>query len=107
MVNLVQNACQALSSRDNAVIVKVYADQSRGKIVLQVSDEGCGIPAEIVGKITDPFFTTRREDGGTGLGLSVSTRIIEEHGGTLKIASEVGKGSVFTVELPIADGESP
>ncbi len=105
LVNLVQNACQALDSREESVTLKIYFDDVRQKILLQVSDEGCGMPENLLGKITDPFFTTRREEGGTGLGLSVSTRIIEEHNGIMKVNSEPGKGSVFTVELPIANGE--
>jgi signal transduction histidine kinase len=105
LVNLVQNACQALDSREESVTLKIYLDDVRQKILLQVSDEGCGMPENLLEEITDPFFTTRRAEGGTGLGLSVSTRIIEEHSGTMKVNSEPGKGSVFTVELPIANGE--
>jgi PAS domain S-box-containing protein len=100
VVNLLQNACHALVSEEQAIVVKVSADKERRQVTLQVRDEGVGIPAEIRDKITDPFFTTRRETGGTGLGLSVSARIINEHGGLLKIESEPGQGSTFTVELP-------
>jgi polar amino acid transport system substrate-binding protein len=105
LVNLVQNACQALSSREQAVKLSIHSLRTRGTVVMEVSDEGRGIPEELLEKITDPFFTTRREDGGTGLGLSVSARIIAEHGGALKISSTPGKGSIFTIELPIANGE--
>ena len=103
VVNLLQNACHALTSSGQAIEVKVTADRVRRLVVLQVRDEGVGIPAEIREKITDPFFTTRRESGGTGLGLSVSARIISEHGGALRIDSEPGHGSTFTVELPIQE----
>lgn len=104
LVNLVQNACQALTSREQSVTLSLHADDARSMVVLRVADEGRGIEKELIKKITDPFFTTRREDGGTGLGLSVSTRIIEEHGGTLNISSEPGIGSVFTIELPVTNG---
>ena len=105
LVNLVQNACQALTSREQSVTLSIYADDIHSKVVLRVADQGCGIEKDFIEKITDPFFTTRREVGGTGLGLSVSTRIIEEHGGTLSISSEPNIGSVFTVELPTTHGE--
>jgi signal transduction histidine kinase len=105
LVNLVQNACMALDSREESVTLKVCYDDVRRKILLQVIDEGCGMPEALLEKITDPFFTTRREEGGTGLGLSVSARIIEEHNGIMKINSEPGQGSVFTLELPVVNGE--
>ncbi len=101
MVNLIHNACQSLTSRKQAVKLSIHADDARNIVVLKVSDEGCGMSAELLEKIMDPFFTTRREDGGTGLGLSVSARIIEEHGGCLMVASEPGEGSTFTIELPV------
>jgi PAS domain S-box-containing protein len=102
LVNLVQNACQSLSDRDKAVQLEVSSLEDRDAVMIKVADEGCGIPDESMEKITDPFYTTRRDDGGTGLGLSVSTRIIEEHDGVMSISSEVGKGSTFTITLPVA-----
>ncbi|MBI3089585.1 MAG: PAS domain S-box protein [Candidatus Tectomicrobia bacterium] len=69
---------------------------------LVVKDSGIGMPEEVVGRIFDPFFTTKPTDKGTGLGLSVVHGIIESHGGGIKVASEPGAGSAFTVELPQA-----
>ncbi|MDI6808545.1 MAG: ATP-binding protein [Candidatus Eisenbacteria bacterium] len=66
---------------------------------LEIIDTGCGIPKEIVDRLFDPFFTTRPE--GTGLGLSISQSIIREHGGTIAVSSEEGRGTVATVELPL------
>ncbi|PLY02664.1 MAG: hypothetical protein C0624_07960 [Desulfuromonas sp.] len=106
MVNLVHNACQALTSPEQQVKLKVYPAPKGKTVILQLSDQGRGIPQEVLAKITDPFFTTRRDSGGTGLGLSVSARIIDEHGGTLKIDSEPGSGSTFTITLPAHTGEA-
>jgi signal transduction histidine kinase len=66
-----------------------------------VQDSGLGIPPENLERVFEPFFTTRAKDGGTGLGLSVSYGIVAEHGGFIDAESQVGKGSVFTVWLPV------
>jgi len=70
-----------------------------------VHDEGIGIPLEHLSHLSDPFFTTKRESGGTGLGLSVSTTIIRDHGGTLEFASQPGEGTIVTLTLPMAAEE--
>jgi len=105
VVNLVHNACQALTSPEQQIKLKIYPDELGKTVILQLSDQGRGIPQDLLAKVTDPFFTTRRDSGGTGLGLSVSARIIDEHGGTFKIASEPGSGSTFTIRLPVQTGE--
>ena len=64
-------------------------------------DTGPGIPADILGRIFDPFFTTKPEVSGTGLGLSVSLGIVQSHGGAVDVQSEPGKGSTFTIILPV------
>jgi polar amino acid transport system substrate-binding protein len=68
--------------------------------VVTVEDEGMGIPPETLPHIRDPFFTTRHDKGGVGLGLSISSRIVEEHGGTMEFTSEPGKGTTVSVLLP-------
>ncbi|MBW1783923.1 MAG: response regulator [Deltaproteobacteria bacterium] len=104
VINLVQNACQALPDKNKAICISTSYQEKRGTIRIKVEDQGVGIPAESLARITDPFFTTRRGSGGTGLGLSVSSSIIEEHAGELSIHSEEGKGTTFTVILP-SDGK--
>ena len=66
-----------------------------------ISDTGCGIPPEHLNKIFDPFFSTKEVGKGTGLGLSVSFGIVKEHGGTIRVQSEAGKGTTFFIWLPI------
>jgi two-component system NtrC family sensor kinase len=70
-------------------------------VAIRISDTGCGIPEENLSKIRDPFFTTKEVGTGTGLGLSIVDEIIRSHHGQLLIESTVGKGSVFTVVLPL------
>jgi signal transduction histidine kinase len=66
-----------------------------------VQDTGCGIPSQYLSRIFDPFFTTKGVGEGTGLGLSVSLGIVERHGGRILVESEVGRGTLFTVSLPL------
>ena len=102
IVNLVQNACQSLSSREEQVSIRILVDESTNDIVFAIRDEGCGIPAELLPQVADPFFTTGRQEGQTGLGLSVCQSIVQSHGGTLTINSEVGKGTSVRITLPVA-----
>jgi signal transduction histidine kinase len=74
---------------------------------VEIRDTGSGIPAAVLPKIFDPFFTTKREGEGTGLGLSVSLGIVERHGGKILVDSEVGKGTVFTLWLPVSRERQP
>jgi PAS domain S-box-containing protein len=101
-INLITNACQSLPSRDCRVSVTASIEDKGGWIRLEVTDEGSGIPAENIPRLTDPFFTTKRAVGGTGLGLAVSSRIVSHHGGTMSFSSDVGKGTRVTVRLPVA-----
>ena len=102
VINLVNNACQALANQKQKVCVRTIFDPESRLIKIEVRDEGEGIPEEILGKIMDPFFTTKGDAGGTGLGLSVSFGILEEHGGKLQFDSAVGRGTTATVILPTA-----
>jgi signal transduction histidine kinase len=99
-MNLLTNAAQALSSREGARIELVTARTDKA-VVISVIDNGPGIAPEVVPKIFDPFFTTKEVGQGTGLGLSIVHGIVERHSGTIEVDSEVGKGTRFTVTLPV------
>lgn len=105
LINLIQNACQALPDKKKAIIVSTEYDNSRHSVLILVRDQGSGIAPEILPAISDPFFTTKRDSGGTGLGLSISARIIREHRGTITFESEPGKGTTATVSLPAVTPE--
>ena len=100
IINLLINSCQALTNRDQKITVSTHCSDNREQLFLSVTDEGRGIPADILDRIFEPFVTTRRQEGGTGLGLSVSARIVKEHRGTLNFTSTPGKGTTATLMLP-------
>jgi polar amino acid transport system substrate-binding protein len=105
VVNLLLNACQALEDSDRRIVVTTSCDDG-GRAVLTVEDEGRGISPEHLPHLLDPFFTTKRESGGTGLGLWVSAGIVKEHGGSLSFAPAAGRGTVVTLTLPAAKENS-
>ncbi len=101
VVNLLVNACQALTDPDQAIVVETRQTRQANIAEIIVRDEGRGIGPEDVRRITDPFFTTKRDTGGTGLGLSVSSRIISEHNGKLLFNSAPDRGMTATIQLPL------
>jgi polar amino acid transport system substrate-binding protein len=101
IINLIQNACQALPHPQRGIFLSTSYDEKRQAIVVSVRDEGMGIPAEVLPHIAEPFFTTKHDFGGLGLGLSISSRIVKEHGGTLNFTSEQGKGTTAEIVLPV------
>jgi signal transduction histidine kinase len=102
IVNLVLNACQALPDRGKGIEYTTRYDPENLSAVLEIADEGIGINPQQLRYVTDPFFTTKREHGGTGLGLSVSSTIIKEHKGLLTFRSAEGTGTTVTVSFPFA-----
>jgi len=100
VINLLLNACQALDAKGRGIFLTTRFDAGRGMNVLEIRDQGRGISPEHLPHILEPFFTTRRESGGTGLGLSVSARIVKEHGGSLQFKSLPGEGTTATLSLP-------
>ena len=103
LLNLLINARQAMLGRGGALTIKAAAEADQVKI--QVIDTGTGIPHSLLTKIFEPFFTTKLgaqkgEAKGTGLGLAICREIIEHHKGRIEVASEVGKGTTFTIYLP-------
>lgn len=106
IINLVVNACQALESKEAGIQISTYYDTETNQNYLLIRDEGSGIKPELLPYITDPFFTTKREEGGTGLGLSVTSRIVQDHGGSLDFLSPHGGGTTVTLALPIQQQEA-
>lgn len=99
-LNIIQNGLEALPDPSRKVSVKSGFDTAKDRVVFEFRDEGVGIPEEMLPRIMDPFFTTKRSKGGTGLGLAVCDKIIKRHKGTIEVQSEPERGSVFRVLLP-------
>ena len=94
------NARTSMPAGGTLTVRTAHPSQPDGQVALAVEDTGRGIAPEIRERIFEPFFTTKDDWSNVGLGLSVSYRIVEEHGGRIEVASEVGRGSTFTVYLP-------
>lgn len=107
VINLIINACQSLPDDQHAVKVETRINHVSRRIVLSVHDEGCGIEPEALPNLTDPFFTTKREQGGTGLGLSVSAGIIKAYDGEIQFHSQPGGGTRVEVTFPWNRVEMP
>jgi PAS domain S-box-containing protein len=109
MLNLLVNALQSIPEghpERHEVRVRTGRDGA-GRALVEVADTGCGMSPNVLARIFDPFFTTKSTGEGTGLGLPICQQIVQAHGGELRVRSEVGKGSVFTLLLPAAEGEVP
>jgi signal transduction histidine kinase len=100
-LNLFSNAADAMPG-GGTLTIRVSMTDSPTQVLIEVSDTGEGIPPEILPKIIEPFFTTKPEGKGTGLGLPICRRIIQEHHGALNVESEVGKGTTVSIRLPAA-----
>ena len=99
-LNLINNSIDAIG-KDGSITLRTEHQPQSPYVTVKVSDTGPGISKESLAKIFDPFFTTKEVGKGTGLGLSISYSIIEKLGGTITVDSEVGKGTTFTIALPI------
>ncbi|MEO8304280.1 MAG: ATP-binding protein [Betaproteobacteria bacterium] len=97
-LNLLVNAAQAIEVSGT---IRISTGAAAGEVWIAFEDTGCGIPRDQLNRIFDPFFTTKPVGQGTGLGLSVSYSIVRRHGGRIDVESEVGRGTRFTVRLPI------
>jgi len=99
-INLMLNAMQAITGQGEITVSSRHLVPER-KVVVQIRDTGVGIAPELINKVFDPFFTTKPAGRGTGLGLSLSYGIVKEHGGDLLVESDLGRGSTFSVFLPL------
>lgn len=97
-LNFLVNAAHSIEQHG---VIKVATRIEAGNVAISVSDTGCGIPGENMDRIFEPFFTTKEIGTGTGLGLAISYEIVQSHGGVINVKSEVGRGTTFTVRLPI------
>ncbi len=96
-LNLLVNASQAIP---DAGTITIRTEKAGEFIAVKISDTGCGIPDDVKEKMFQPFFTTKGAEEGTGLGLSITYDIVKKHGGEIRVESQVGKGTTFTVLLP-------
>ena len=99
-MNLLINAAQAIEKKGE-ITVRTWTDG--GNIRISISDTGCAIPEKNMTRIFEPFFTTKEVGKGTGLGLSIAYDIVKKHGGDIKVESEAGRGTTFTVAIPVRD----
>lgn len=101
IINLLQNAYQSLASPNQHLTVSTGQDPKASTVFVEITDQGCGISPKNLKRILDPFFTTKRDGGGSGLGLSISAGIMEEHGGRLEFNSQSGKGTIARAVFPM------
>jgi signal transduction histidine kinase len=102
ILNLIQNACQALPDRTRGLFIATETEAGGAGVRVAIRDEGAGIRAADLPRVREPFFTTKADSGGIGLGLSISSRIVEELRGSMQFSSEPGSGTTVTLHLPSA-----
>jgi signal transduction histidine kinase len=109
LLNLVINAEQAVLSANGrgVLVIRTWHDAAQESVVLELNDDGPGIPDDLQPKIFDPFFTTKEVGQGTGLGLTVAYAIVQEHGGRIRLESRPGAGASFYVEMPVSGTQLP
>ncbi len=101
LINLITNACQSLSDRGQAIHIQSQYVPETERILLTIEDQGMGIEPDVLPHITDPFFTTRRDNAATGLGLSVAAGIVKDHNGLMTFESKPGKGTKVEISFPV------
>jgi two-component system NtrC family sensor kinase len=106
-LNLVNNARQAIEANQDSGRITISTEIQSSTIRIAIQDDGPGIPTENLSRIFDPFFTTKEVGQGTGLGLSLCYGLIKEHGGSIAVSSQPGKGANFIIELPATADRAP
>lgn len=101
-MNILDNACYAVKEKGT---IKIKIQKNENDVIIEFEDSGCGMSKEAAEKIFDPFFTTKPVGEGTGLGMSISYKVIQQHNGDIKVESEEGKGTKFIIRLPIKMSE--
>jgi two-component system NtrC family sensor kinase len=104
LVNLMENGMDAITNNVGEVAISAYLNEQKNSLEIEVKDNGCGIPHENLSKLFTPFFTTKEMGKGTGLGLAIAYGIVKMHSGDIAVKSEEGKGTTFSISLPIGDG---
>ena len=104
MMNIMINAQQAMDGKPGIITV-TSSSPNAGVVELRIQDNGPGMPEEVSSKIFEPFFTTKAAGKGTGLGLAVTYGIIKDHGGNIRVESELGKGTTFILTFPVTSGD--
>jgi two-component system, NtrC family, sensor kinase len=99
LINLVRNASEAVAAKGPGTIT-LRTRTGKDRIEIAVIDEGIGIPADVLPRLFDPFFSTK--EGGSGLGLALTQQIVRDHGGDLEVTSTVGRGTTFTLSVPMS-----
>lgn len=107
MLNLVMNALISLPDKGSQVVVSTSCDHEAGRVLLSICDEGAGIAEADLPRVCDPFFTTWKDQGCTGIGLTVASHLVNSHGGELSITSEVDRGTTVLVRMPLVKPEIP
>ena len=101
IINLLINASQAADKEDSCLSLRVGVDKGpEPRLVIRITDNGCGMDEDIRGKIFTPFFTSRKDGTGTGIGLYIVKGLVDEMAGRIDVRSEPGRGSTFTLSLP-------
>lgn len=100
-LNLIRNACQALTDRDKGLDIRTRDVPDNKHVLVSIRDEGCGINPDQLANVCEPFFSSKQNQGGMGLGLYICQSIVTEHGGELRIESKPGTGTTVTVVLPV------
>lgn len=102
-MNILDNACYAVGEKGK---IFIRLKKKQNDVIIEFEDTGCGMNQEQVEKIFDPFFTTKPVGSGTGLGMSISYKVIQKHNGTITVESEEGKGTVFKIQIPVKMGQN-